>query len=93
MYDIVDEGAWTIDKLYELSSGVYSDENSDNQADSYYVNAHTDMPSCLIELGFLTADEDNINFDTHLEEYAAAIARGIVELGTDEDLYQPAALQ
>lgn len=68
-------------------------ENSDNQADSYYVNAHTDMPSCLIELGFLTADEDNINFDTHLEEYAAAIARGIVELGTDEDLYQPAALQ
>lgn len=70
-----------------------SDENSDNHTDSYYVNANTDMPSCLIELGFLTADEDNVNFDTHIEEYAEAIARGVVELGTDEGLYHPAALQ
>lgn len=70
-----------------------TDENSDNESDSYYVNAHTDMPSCLIELGFLTAEEDNINFDTHLEEYAEAIARGIVELGTDEGLYHPATLR
>lgn len=70
-----------------------TDDNSDNEADSYYVNAHTDMPSCLIELGFLTADEDNVNFDTHVEEYAEAIARGVVELGTDEGMYHPAALQ
>ncbi len=72
--------------------GVTS-ENEDNQGDSYYVNANTDMPSCLIELGFLTADEDNANFDTHLEDYAKAIARGIVELGSDEHMYDRSALQ
>lgn len=70
-----------------------TDDNSDNHTDSYYVNANTDMPSCLIELGFLTAEEDNVNFDTHVEEYAEAIARGIVELGTDEGMYHPASLQ
>lgn len=68
-------------------------ENSDNQGDSYYVNANTTMPSCLIELGFLTSDEDNLNFDTHLDDYADAIARGIVELGMDEGMYHRTALQ
>ncbi len=67
--------------------------NEDNQSDSYYVNANTDMPSCLIELGFLTYDEDNANFDKHLEGYADAIARGIVELGMDENMYNRTALQ
>ncbi|MDD5948005.1 MAG: N-acetylmuramoyl-L-alanine amidase [Oscillospiraceae bacterium] len=70
-----------------------SGENSDNQGDSYYVNANTDMPSCLVELGFLTNDEDNANFDKHLDDYADAIARGIVELGMDENLYNRTALQ
>ncbi len=70
-----------------------SDGGADNHADSYYVNANTDMPSCLVELGFLTAEQDNINFDTHLEEYAEALARAVVELGTDEGMYHPTALQ
>lgn len=68
-------------------------ESADNQGDSYYVNANTTMPSCLIELGFLTNDEDNTNFDTHLNDYADAIARGIVELGMDEGMYNRTALQ
>lgn len=70
-----------------------SDGGADNHADSYYVNANTDMPSCLVELGFLTAEQDNINFDTHLEEYAEALARAVIELGTDEGMYHPASLQ
>lgn len=70
-----------------------SGESADNQGDSYYVNANTDMPSCLIELGFLTNDEDNTNFDNHLDGYADAIARGIVELGMDEGMYNRTALQ
>ncbi|MBR6760682.1 MAG: N-acetylmuramoyl-L-alanine amidase [Oscillospiraceae bacterium] len=70
-----------------------SDGGADNHTDSYYVNANTDMPSCLVELGFLTAEQDNINFDTHLEEYAEALARAVIELGTDEGMYHPASLQ
>lgn len=29
VYAMVDEGAWTLDKMYELSSGVYQDFNAD----------------------------------------------------------------
>ena len=32
VYDMVDEGAWTIDKMYELSSQVYVDTNADGKA-------------------------------------------------------------
>ena len=37
------------------------------------------MPSCLIELGFISDDEDNKLFDENAEEYAKAIAKGIIE--------------
>lgn len=63
---------------------------SDNDEESYYVNANTNMPSCLVELGFMTSDTDNHNFDTFLQDYAASIARAIVELGTDKGLYNSA---
>ncbi|MBR2731575.1 MAG: N-acetylmuramoyl-L-alanine amidase [Clostridia bacterium] len=43
----------------------------------YYVNKHTRMPSCLVELGFITSDEDNALYDAHLADYAAAIAQAI----------------
>ncbi len=57
---------------------------------NYSVNSHTYMPSCLVELGFLTDDTDNKDFDTHMNEYAKAIADAVVktsvELGvTDKD--------
>ena len=59
-----------------------------NADGNYYVNAHTNMPSCLAEIGFITSDEDNALFDENLDAYATAIAKGIVEtLGrmTEED--------
>lgn len=45
----------------------------------YYVNKYTDMPSCLIELGFITDEKDNQYFDKNLKAYAKAIADGIVK--------------
>lgn len=33
MYDIVENGQWTLDKLFELSKGVYRDENGNNEVD------------------------------------------------------------
>lgn len=50
-----------------------------NPKGNYLVNSATDMPSCLIEMGFITSDKDNKLFDENLEEYAAAIAEGIME--------------
>lgn len=46
---------------------------------NYYVNSHTDMPSCLAEIGFITSETDNALLDKNLEEYAEAIAEGIKE--------------
>lgn len=48
-----------------------------NADGNYYVNAHTDMPSCLAEIGFVTSEQDNELFDANLDAYAAAIADGI----------------
>ena len=44
----------------------------------YYVNSHTDMPSCLVELGFINSEIDNDMYDKKLDAYAQAIAESIV---------------
>ena len=45
----------------------------------YYVLNNTNMPSCLIELGFITDENDNKLLDQNIENYAKAIANGIKE--------------
>ena len=52
---------------------------------NYYVNSHTDMPSCLVELGFINSETDNELFDEKLNEYAQAIADGIADTLKRED--------
>lgn len=44
---------------------------------NYYVNSHTLMPSCLVELGFINSEADNRLFDSNLEIYAQAIAEAL----------------
>ncbi len=58
-----------------VKSGTASDPDSD-----YLVNRGTDMPSCLVEVGFIDNDLDNEMFDTHFADYAAAIADAIASL-------------
>lgn len=48
-----------------------------NPSSDYYVNKHTDMPACLIEMGFITSDDDNGLFDRNLDAYAKAISDAI----------------
>ena len=45
--------------------------------DNYYDNEAENIPSCLIEVGFISNKKDNILFDKHLKENAKAIADGI----------------
>lgn len=63
-----------ISKARGVKSGYV--KNADG---NYYVNAHTNMPSCLAEIGFITSDEDNALFDENLDAYADAIAKGIIK--------------
>ncbi len=45
---------------------------------NYYVNSHSNMPSCLVELGFINSEEDNNLFDKNLDAYAQAIADAVI---------------
>lgn len=49
----------------------------DNPFGDYYINSDTDMPSLLLEVGFITNVEDNKSFDEKLDEIAEAIAETI----------------
>ena len=55
-----------------------------------FVNKHTNMPSCLLEMGFISNQDDNRAFDTYLKQNSKAIAKGIMMyLGMEfnENLY------
>ena len=51
----------------------------DNSYGDYYINSDTDMPSLLLEVGFITNTKDNEMFDSRLDETAQAIARTIYD--------------
>lgn len=53
--------------------GSQSSKNED-----YYINHHSKMPSCLIELGFVNSDDDNSLFDRNIKSYASAITDAIL---------------
>lgn len=45
----------------------------------YYVLLYTSMPAVLVEMGFISNEEDNSLFDRNVDNYAAAIAEALVE--------------
>ena len=55
-----------------IRAGTLNSEDED-----YEENAASTMPSVLIEVGFISSDEDNTLFDDHLDSNARAIARAI----------------
>ena len=62
----------------QTNRGVKTGTSENGEAD-YFVNKNTKMPSCLIELGFISNKKDNELWDKNAEQYAKAIAEGIVE--------------
>lgn len=65
----------------------YRGSTSNTEGNNYYVNRYTDCPSCLVEMGFMSSEQDNRNFDTRLDDYADAIATAVIELVSDKGLY------
>ena len=47
---------------------------------SYYVVGHTRMPACLVELGFIDNQWDNMALDDNFALWAQAIADGILQM-------------
>ena len=60
---------------------------TDAESENFYINRFTNMPSCLVEMGFMTSEIDNSNFDTKLNEYADAIASAFMEMVSDRGIY------
>ncbi len=50
-----------------------------NASQDYAVNSISSMPSVLLEMGFITAPDDNANLDSKKSEYAKAMAKAIVD--------------
>ena len=55
---------------------------------NYVVNEKSDMPSCLVELGFITDDKDNKLYDKNLDDYAAAIADSIIKSAVELNIIE-----
>lgn len=51
----------------------------DDPSEDYYVNANTNMPSMLVELGFISSDADNKAYDKNLDAMAKEIAEVIYD--------------
>lgn len=71
-----------LDKIDEVGYGENRGVKRGYQGNSsanYLVNSATEMPSCLVEMGFITTEEDNTLFDENFDAYAQAIAEGIME--------------
>lgn len=66
---------YVLDRVVDV--GVQS--NRGVSRGNYYVLRRTIMPAMLLEMGFIINEIDNELFDEHLEEYAAAIAKGIMQ--------------
>lgn len=62
----------------QKNRGVRNGSQTD-ATENYKVNNFSDMPSCLIELGFINNAKDNELWDTHLEEYGRAIGDAIIK--------------
>jgi len=65
-------------KEIQHNGGIKHGTNKGSNTD-YSVLNNTKMPSCLIELGYISNDKDNELFDKNLEEYANAISKGIIQ--------------
>jgi N-acetylmuramoyl-L-alanine amidase len=61
----------------QADRGVKTGYRGDKTKD-YFVNRETEMPSCLVELGFVTDDRDNALFDENFDKYAQAIAGAVM---------------
>lgn len=51
----------------------------DDSATDFYINANTNMPSCLVEMLFVTNEDDNSLFDEKKEAYAKAVAAAVLK--------------
>ncbi len=68
-----------LSSVMEIADRGVKNGYRDKTANNYYINANTNMPSILLEVGFITSEEDNAAFDENLDEMAEKIAKVIYD--------------
>lgn len=66
-------------KVAELPDRGVKRGYRDSSAKDYYINANTNMPSMLLEVGFITSNEDNRAYDKNIDSMAKEIAKVIYD--------------
>lgn len=69
--------------------GVQAGFTNDKQ-NNFQIIEYTNMTACIVELGFISNDEDNRLFDTNYKDYAVAIANVVEEMCIDGHFDKPA---
>ncbi len=87
LYDLVREGKWTIDKLSEIASGIYTDVNGDGKADQddiygfgYNVVNPADVWMTAFGQPLFTMNPDNTYDINFMSEKSVAILDKLLEL-------------
>lgn len=87
MYNLVLDNKWTMDKLYEYATGVYSDLNGDGEVNEgdrlgYYINQYNNIDPLVYGAGVrvTSRDEDNIPTLTMNNERTIAFAEKLERL-------------
>lgn len=78
----VDLATFILDRMEEVGKmdirGIKSG-SSDNPNENYTINRNSEMPSLILEVGYMSDRRDNEAFDYNKKEYAQAIALGILD--------------
>lgn len=68
----------SISQHFKRNRGVKKGYATNPNAD-YYINKHTKMLSALLEIGFISNDDDNMVFDTKLNEIAESLVNAVCD--------------
>ncbi len=92
MYDIVNEGKWTMDKMYEFSDGVYTDINGDGKRDvgdmyALSTDCKSNANAYLWALGkkIATQQEDGTYLLDYYDEKLVAVVERLYNLYYETD--------
>ncbi len=96
MADLIMDGLNTVG--ISRNRGVRKGTQQQN-GNNYYINANSNMPSCIVELGFMNSPTDNQLFDEKIKEYAKAVGDAVIAAwqkqttGSSEDGVNPSGTE
>ena len=102
LYDMVNDGTWTLEKMFEMADGMYSDENNNgirDEQDTYGIVGALNFSWCaFLASGMKTISNNNGELtlmikDSSFYERAYNVLEDVMEMCIDEDILQPQLMQ